>query len=120
MYFQNTIIVSAMTTAIVLAAGVIGAYSLTRYAFRGRTLVARVTLLAYMFPPIIMLVPLFLLARQLGLTNSLPRARAHLHLVLAALRALDPPRVLPVHPESSSSTPRSSTAPTAPRPWSTW
>ena len=71
-YFQNTIIVSAMTTAIVLAAGVIGAYSLTRYAFRGRTTVARVTLLAYMFPPIIMLVPLFLLARHLGLTNSLP------------------------------------------------
>ena len=35
------------------------------------TLVARVTLLAYMFPPIIMLVPLFLLAREFGLTNSL-------------------------------------------------
>ena len=71
-YFQNTIIVSALTTVIVIAAGVIGAYSLTRYAFRGRTLVARVTLLAYMFPPIIMLVPLFLLARELGLVNSLP------------------------------------------------
>ena len=70
-YFQNTIIVSAVTTLIVLVAGVIGAYSLTRYAFRGRTLVARVTLLAYMFPPIIMLVPLFLLARELGLVNSL-------------------------------------------------
>jgi len=70
-YFQNTIIVSAITTVIVLAAGVVGAYSLTRYAFPGRTLVARVTLLAYMFPPIIMLVPLFLLAREFGLTNSL-------------------------------------------------
>ncbi len=71
-YFQNTVIVSALTTVIVLVAGVIGAYSLTRYAFRGRTFVARVTLLAYMFPPIIMLVPLFLLARQLGLVNSIP------------------------------------------------
>jgi multiple sugar transport system permease protein len=71
-YFQNTVIVSAMTTVIVIVAGVIGAYSLTRYAFRGRTFVARVTLLAYMFPPIIMLVPLFLLARQLGLVNSIP------------------------------------------------
>ena len=54
-----------------LVAGVIGAYSLTRYRFRGRTIVARITLLAYMFPPIIMLVPLFLLARELGLVNSL-------------------------------------------------
>ncbi len=71
-YFQNTVIVSALTTVIVLVAGVIGAYSLTRYAFRGRTFVARLTLLAYMFPPIIMLVPLFLLARQLGLVNSIP------------------------------------------------
>jgi ABC-type glycerol-3-phosphate transport system permease component len=70
-YFQNTIIVSAVTTLIVLVAGVVGAYGLTRYAFPGRTFIARVTLLAYMFPPIIMLVPLFLLARELGLTNSL-------------------------------------------------
>ena len=43
-YFQSTIIVSAVTTLIVLVAGVVGAYSLTRYAFRGRTLAARVTL----------------------------------------------------------------------------
>jgi multiple sugar transport system permease protein len=71
-YFENTVIVSALTTLIVIVAGVIGAYSLTRYAFRGRTFVARVTLLAYMFPPIIMLVPLFLLARQFGLVNSIP------------------------------------------------
>src|SRR6266850_7022810 len=70
-YFQNTVIVAALTTVIVIVAGVIGAYGLTRYAFPGRTLVARLTLLAYMFPPIIMLVPLFLLAREFGLTNSL-------------------------------------------------
>jgi len=33
--------------------------------------VARLTLLATCFPPIIMLVPLFLLAREFGLRNSL-------------------------------------------------
>jgi ABC-type glycerol-3-phosphate transport system permease component len=70
-YFKNTVIVAALTTVIVLLAGVVGAYSLTRYRYPGRTFIARVTLLAYMFPPIIMLVPLFLFARQLGLTNSL-------------------------------------------------
>jgi multiple sugar transport system permease protein len=70
-YFKNTVIVAALTTVIVLLAGVVGAYSLTRYRYPGRTFVARVTLLAYMFPPIIMLVPLFLFARQLGFTNSL-------------------------------------------------
>jgi multiple sugar transport system permease protein len=70
-YFKNTVIVAALTTVIVLLAGIVGAYSLTRYRYPGRTFVARVTLLAYMFPPIIMLVPLFLFARQLGFTNSL-------------------------------------------------
>jgi ABC-type glycerol-3-phosphate transport system permease component len=70
-YFQNTVFVAALTTAIVIVAGVIGAYSLTRYRFAGRTLIGRLTLLAYMFPPIIMLVPLFLLAREVGLVNSL-------------------------------------------------
>jgi ABC-type glycerol-3-phosphate transport system permease component len=71
-YFQNTILVAGLTTVIVVAAGVIGAYALTRYRFPARTFIARVTLLAYMFPPIIMLVPLFLLAREAGLVNSRP------------------------------------------------
>src|SRR5881392_2700852 len=52
-YFQNTVVVAALTTVIVNVAGVIGAYSLTRYAFPARAFVARLTLLAYMFPPII-------------------------------------------------------------------
>ena len=46
-YFQNTIAVAAIVTVIVIATGVVGAYSLTRYAFPGRSLVARLTLLAY-------------------------------------------------------------------------
>src|SRR2546428_12249035 len=49
--FQTTATVSALTTAIALVAGAIGAYSLTRYAFRGRTFVARLTLMAHLFPP---------------------------------------------------------------------
>jgi ABC-type glycerol-3-phosphate transport system permease component len=69
-YFQNTVVVAGLTTLLVLVAGTIGAYSLTRYRYPGRAAVARTMLLAYMFPPIILMVPLFLLARNLGLTNS--------------------------------------------------
>src|SRR3989441_10352964 len=72
-YFQNTVIVAALTTVIVIVAGGIGASSLTPYAFPGRPLVARVTVLAYMLPPIIMLVALVLLPLAFGLTNSLLR-----------------------------------------------
>src|SRR5947199_10620858 len=42
-YFQNTIVVSAITTVIVVTAGVIGASSLNRYPFPRRTPVARMT-----------------------------------------------------------------------------
>ena len=118
-YFQNTIIVSAVTTLIVLVAGVIGAYSLTRYAFRGRTLVARVTLLAYMFPPIIMLVPLFLLARELGLVNSL-LGLALTYISFSLPYALWNLRAFFQSIPSSSSTRRSSTGPTGPRRSPTW
>lgn len=69
-YFLNSIIISGLTTLIVLAFGTVGAYSLTRYRYPGRRHVARLLLLAYMFPPIILMVPLFLFASHLGLTNS--------------------------------------------------
>jgi len=70
-YFRNTVLVSALTTLIVVVIGALGAYSLTRYRYPGRTSVARLMLLAYMFPPIILMVPLFVLASRFGLTNSL-------------------------------------------------
>jgi len=69
-YFQNTLVVAGITTGLVLVAATVGAYSLTRYRYPGRRAVARTLLLAYMFPPIILMVPLFLLARELGLVNS--------------------------------------------------
>src|SRR2546425_5676697 len=65
-YFPNTIVVSAITTVIVVTAGVIGAYSLTRYAFPGPTPVGRQTPLALLFPPLIMLGPPFLLRPRVG------------------------------------------------------
>src|SRR5438445_8771559 len=44
-YFQNTVVVAALTTVIVIVAGVIGAYSLTRYAFPARAAAPRPTML---------------------------------------------------------------------------
>ncbi len=69
-YFWNSIVVSGATTLIVVLLGCLGGYSLTRYRFRGREQVARLLLLVYMFPPIILVVPLFVFAHQIGLTNS--------------------------------------------------
>jgi len=69
-YFLNTMTVSAVTTLIVLLFGTVGAYSLTRYRYHGRNHIARLMLVAYMFPPIILMVPLFVLASRFGMTNS--------------------------------------------------
>ena len=70
-YFRNTVAVAGLTTVLVVIVGAVGAYSLTRYRYPGRAAVGRVMLLAYMFPPIILMVPLFVLASRVGLTNSL-------------------------------------------------
>lgn len=69
-YFWNSIFVSGATTAIVVLLGCLGGYSLTRYRFPGREKVAKLLLLVYMFPPIILVVPLFMFAHRFGLTNS--------------------------------------------------
>jgi multiple sugar transport system permease protein len=69
-YFWNSIAVSGATTAVVVLLGCLGGYSLTRYRFPGREKVAKLLLLVYMFPPIILVVPLFMFAHRFGLTNS--------------------------------------------------
>lgn len=69
-YFWNSIIVSGATTVVVVLLGCLGGYSLTRYRFPGREKMAKLLLLVYMFPPIILVVPLFMFAHRFGLTNS--------------------------------------------------
>ncbi len=69
-YFVNSIIISGTATVIVVILGAMAAYSLTRYQYRGREKIAKFLLLAYMFPPIVLIVPLFIFASSLGLTNS--------------------------------------------------
>jgi ABC-type glycerol-3-phosphate transport system permease component len=64
------VVVSGISTAIVVILGAAAAYSLTRYRYRGRNAIAKLLLLAYMFPPIILIVPLFIFAHSLALTNS--------------------------------------------------
>ena len=69
-YFKNTIIVAFATSLLCVIAGSLGAYSLTRYRFRGREFAANLTLITYMFAPIMIAIPLFVLLSKLGLTNS--------------------------------------------------
>lgn len=76
-FFRNSVTIALLSTISSIAIASLAAYSLTRFRFRGRELVQRSVLLAYMYPGILLAVPLTLLYGQIGLINS------HLGLVIA-------------------------------------
>ena len=69
-FFKNSVLVSAATVALTLSVSALGAYGLTRYVFAGRDTVAGLILLTYMFAPIMIIIPFYLLVKQLGLVNT--------------------------------------------------
>jgi ABC-type glycerol-3-phosphate transport system permease component len=76
-YLRNSLTVALSTVALTLAVATPAAYGLTRFAFPGRDSVAAMILFTYMFAPIMIIVPFYVMMRFLGLTNS------HIGLVLA-------------------------------------
>ncbi len=76
-FFANSLKVSLITTVCTLLVASLAAYSLTRFRYRGRQLIQSSVLLAYMFPGILLAIPLALVYSQIGLINS------HLGLVIA-------------------------------------
>lgn len=76
-YFKNSIVVSSSAVLLTMIFGAAGAYSLTRFRFRGRDKIANLILFTYMFAPIMIVIPFYVLIKQLGLANT------HLALVLA-------------------------------------
>jgi multiple sugar transport system permease protein len=71
----NSIIVAVYTTIFTTIFATLGGYGLTRSDFRNKKTLARVVLFAYMFPPVLLGIPLYLLFFKLGLLNT--------HIVLA-------------------------------------
>jgi len=69
-YLVNSLKITLSTTAGVVLIGALGAYSLSRFEYRGKDLVARLVLLGYMFPSVLLIVPLFVLFYRLSLVNT--------------------------------------------------
>jgi multiple sugar transport system permease protein len=69
-YFANSVLVAGLTVLLTMAVGSVGAYSLTRFRFPGREAFARLILCTYMFAPIMIVIPIYILARRLGLVNT--------------------------------------------------
>jgi multiple sugar transport system permease protein len=83
-YIVNSLIVTAGTIALVVVVSLIAGYGLARFEFKGKSYFARVLLFGYMFAPIVLALPLYLIWDRLGLLNT------HLGLILA-LSALTMP-----------------------------
>ena len=71
-FIGNSFVVALVTMLITLIMAVLGAYAVTRLAFPGRTFLSRSILLIYMFPAIVLVIPLYAIFTQLGLRNTLP------------------------------------------------
>jgi multiple sugar transport system permease protein len=69
--FINSVVVASAVVAITLVLSIVIAYTVTRYPVRGRTLIIGSMLYAYMFPPLLLAIPLLSIMATLGLGDSL-------------------------------------------------
>jgi ABC-type glycerol-3-phosphate transport system permease component len=69
-YFTNSVGVSLATVLLTLTVSAMGAYALTRFTFAGRERVAGLILMTYMFAPIMIIIPFYILVKQLGIVNT--------------------------------------------------
>ncbi|WP_108660123.1 carbohydrate ABC transporter permease [Acuticoccus kandeliae] len=82
-YLLNTTIAALGTCLITLVASVLAGYGLARARLRGKVVIARVLLVSYMFSPLMIGIPLYILGRQYGLLNTYPGLiLAHVSLTL--------------------------------------
>ncbi len=70
-YIWISTVVSVGTVGITLSLSILGAYSVTRLRFPGRIWLSRSILIIYMFPAIVLVIPLYSIFSQLQLRNSL-------------------------------------------------
>lgn len=70
-WFQNSLIVSVGATVLSVGVCTLGAYSIGRIRYRGRSAMATLLLITQMFPAILVAIPLFLVFRDFNLFNTL-------------------------------------------------
>jgi multiple sugar transport system permease protein len=67
----NSVLVVCGTVLLTMPLAILAAYGLTRFDIRGRRLLSRFVLVLYMFPSVLLLVPIFVVMAKIGLVNTL-------------------------------------------------
>ncbi len=70
-YFTNSAYVSTLTVLLTVTFAILAAYTIARLRFRGRVFLSRSILVIYMFPAIVIAVPLYALYTKFGLRDDL-------------------------------------------------
>lgn len=70
-WFTNSLTIAVSTTLLSVVFGTLGGYAISRYAFPGRNAFIGALLVSYLFPAILLLLPMYLLLSLLGLIGSI-------------------------------------------------
>ncbi|MGD9536358.1 MAG: carbohydrate ABC transporter permease [Alphaproteobacteria bacterium] len=66
----NSLVVVGLSTCLAMIFGSMAAYALARFSIKGKTVLALEILMVRMLPPIVSVIPLYLLAKQLGIFDT--------------------------------------------------
>lgn len=69
-YYKNSIIITIGVGLLVTSLSTLAGYGLTRFDFPHKRNFARSILFGYMFPPILLSIPMFIIYKDIGLTNT--------------------------------------------------
>jgi len=71
LFLRNSALVGLATTAVTVFLAILAAYAAARLRFAGAKLVTWVILIVYLFPAVVIAIPLFVLFSKIGIRNSL-------------------------------------------------
>jgi alpha-1,4-digalacturonate transport system permease protein len=71
LYFKNTTIVAVVSTTITILINTMSGYALSKYIFKGRDTIFFIMIATLMIPLQVILVPIFILEKNLGMLNTL-------------------------------------------------
>ncbi len=69
-YISNSVYVSVATVVLSVTLATVGGYAITRLRFRGRAFMSYSILIIYMFPAIVLVIPLYVVFSRMGLRDS--------------------------------------------------
>lgn len=69
-YLLNTFLVAGVASAVSIMIGTLACYSITRFKFPGRNFIIPLVLFSYMLPPIVLIIPFYVVWNSVGLTDT--------------------------------------------------